>query len=347
MSRSPLSQVPSHRQVLVRPSWSDGGVRGVSLAMTADEGRPSAAMSLARAPAMARRLARVGHPALAAHIVAHHEPHEVVAYLDGIDVPARLRRQGLGSALVRAAAESGRASKAVALYLNAVPDRGITDAALVPFYRNLGMTRPMRDEDGSVWVLALKRGREACLPADDRTRLSVRSECDESLLTVVVYDPLASPGRETVATLEAIRSNFLRPSCKRDAAEVRVLAGLPSTNRVEFVVRGVYVRPSFRDTRLGSWLYAEAARLARSVGRVLVADACDGGATSTEARRAWSSAWLARRVAVVGLTAAWPSVDTNPDQNTPPENLSLVRSVDDTGPLKWRENPNSPIGGRL
>lgn len=347
MSRSPLSQVPSHRQVLVRPSWSDGGVRGVSLAMTADEGRPSAAMSLARAPAMARRLARVGHPALAAHIVAHHEPHQVVAYLDGVDVPARLRRQGIGSALVRAAAENGRASKAVALYLNAVPDRGMTDAALKSFYRNLGMTRPMREEDESAWVMVLERGREAGGASDDRAPLSVRSDCDDELLTVFVRDPLAPMGRETVATLEAIRSNFLRTSCKRDAADVRALAGLPANNRVEFVVREVYVHPSFRDTRLGSWLYAEAARLARSVGRVIVADACDGGVTSTEARRAWSSAWLARRVAVVGLTAAWPSVDAHPDRNPPPENLSLARSADDTVSRHRRENPSSPSGGRL
>lgn len=97
--------------------------------------------------AMKGYLKEQGFDGLARYVA--HLKKDRVAYISGMEVPRHLRRQGHGSALLRAALEELRKKKIQVAVLHASPSAGIKQDDLNAFYERHGFR--LVDVWGDVW----------------------------------------------------------------------------------------------------------------------------------------------------------------------------------------------------
>lgn len=146
-----------------------------------------------------------------------------------------------------------------------------------------------------------------------------------SEFSVELYESPGAPWHDRVGVVRAVarREKSLSPPCAKHAQAVRKRAGLSPSGPTYAVVEAD-LHEELHGSGLGVWLYAEAARLARLLDAVIVADACAKGSTSTSARRVWGSTRLASLAVVSGQAAAWPTRAGRSPANHPPQGFVIL-----------------------
>jgi hypothetical protein len=99
-------------------------------------------------------------------------------------------------------------------------------------------------------------------------------------------------------------------SCGAALARLRRLSGAPLL--APYVIVESNVAEDLRGSRLGTWMYAEASRVAAGRGEAIMSSACAGGQTSTAASMLWLGDSLRRVALVDGMVAVWKGGEDNP-----------------------------------
>jgi len=133
---------------------------------------------------------------------------------------------------------------------------------------------------------------------------------DAGEITVRLYREPKDLYAAEVGFLRAERLEESPGACGPAIARLRRLSGAPL--RAPYVVVESNVAEDLRGSGLGTWMYAEASRVAAATGEALVASACAGGQTSTAATLLWLGDSLRRVAHVDGMVAVWRGGEGNP-----------------------------------
>jgi GNAT superfamily N-acetyltransferase len=153
--------------------------------------------------------------------------------------------------------------------------------------------------------------------------LTISRGADESSLLIILRKQTSKGGR-AAGVLSARLSD--RHRCGAAVSAVSRRVGLANDAR-PFVVVQSELDFALRGRGIGAWLYAEAARLARSVGAVVLADDCEGaGNTSALAHRVWASQRIRPYVEVVGDVMGWRDAEGAPMPAPPGVTILAARA---------------------
>jgi len=266
-------------------------------------------------------------------------------YLSDLWVPTSCRNVGIGAAMVRLAAERAHRMGASWIYVHPEADPGGSEK-LLRFFERLGfddVTRSMTDRPMLRAGLPLIPRTVARPTKSARVRapltLFLRRAAGPDRIDIELF---AERGQSAdivgriVGQLIDESGTSLDRRCRHKAEALAPRTGIPPRPPAFEVIESVLdhavtrgsERTSLRSRGIGSWMYAELARLAwREARAVIVPSRCAGGSTSQAAQRVWGGDELLEHLDVEGAeVAVWRRRSGGgAEETTPaPEGVTLI-----------------------